>query len=224
VRHWPETSRATAEWGAVSSQAISGARAADAEEDQAPRRALSRKQRATVEALLDATLELLRERGYEQLTIRSAAERAGVTHTTAYTYFSSKEHLVVEVFWRGLRLVPHEPADLDKPMSVRVTDALRGPGLLVADEPALAEASLSAMLARDADVARVRGKIGGDFVARIQGSLGPDQTPELVEALSIGFSGAMLQAGMGYFTFPGVVDRIASLASMLETGALSGRS
>lgn len=207
----------------MSSRAISGTRA-DPEADELPRRTLSRRQRATVEALLDATLEFLREKGYEQLTIRSAAEQAGVTHTTAYTYFSSKEHLVVEVFWRGLRQVPHEAPDLDQPMSARVTEALRGPGLLVADEPTLAAASLAAMLARDADVVRVRGRIGADFVARIQQALGPDQTPELVEALSIGFSGAMLQAGMGYFTFPGVVDRIASLASMLENGALSGRS
>jgi AcrR family transcriptional regulator len=170
--------------------------------------------------VLDAALDLLRAHGYHRLTIRSAAERAGVTHTTAYTYFSSKEHLVAEVLWRGLRLTPYEAPDPDLPLSTRVTEALRGPGLLVANEPALAEAGLSAMLASDPDVVRVRGEVGADFVARIQQALGPDQSPELVEALTIGFSGALLHAGMGYITFPGVVDRIASIARLLETGVL----
>jgi Bacterial regulatory proteins, tetR family len=39
--------------------------------------------------------------GFDELTIRSVAVRAGVAPATAYAYFSSKNHLVVEIFWRS---------------------------------------------------------------------------------------------------------------------------
>src|SRR5436190_6242913 len=44
--------------------------------------------------ILNSALELLRERGYEQTTMRALAERAGVSLGNAYHYFSSKEHLI----------------------------------------------------------------------------------------------------------------------------------
>ena len=44
--------------------------------------------------ILEAALELLRERGYEGATMRMIAERAGSSLGSAYYYFPSKEHLV----------------------------------------------------------------------------------------------------------------------------------
>jgi AcrR family transcriptional regulator len=45
-------------------------------------------------AILEAALELFRERGYEQTTMRAIADRAGVALGNAYYYFHSKEHLI----------------------------------------------------------------------------------------------------------------------------------
>ena len=50
-----------------------------------------------VDALVAATIAELRARGYDGLTVRNAARRAGVAPATAYTYFASKDHLVAEV-------------------------------------------------------------------------------------------------------------------------------
>ncbi|MBW2399623.1 MAG: helix-turn-helix transcriptional regulator, partial [Deltaproteobacteria bacterium] len=38
-----------------------------------------------------------RLRGYAAVTIRSVAERAGMSLATVYRYFSSKDHLIAEV-------------------------------------------------------------------------------------------------------------------------------
>jgi len=49
---------------------------------------------ASVEAILEATLEVFRERGYEGTTIPAIAERCGVSQGTLYNYFPSKEKLL----------------------------------------------------------------------------------------------------------------------------------
>jgi AcrR family transcriptional regulator len=177
---------------------------------------LSDRQRTTVEALLQAGIELIREDGYDRLTMRTVATRAGVTHTTAYAYFSSKDQLLAEMLWRRLRAIPTPVPDPAASLTVRIGDAFRGPGLVFADEPELAQAGMAALLGNEPDVQRVRDSIGGDLVRRIRSALGDDADPELTEALILTFTGAMLQAGMGYFDFAGVVERMESVARQLD--------
>ena len=44
--------------------------------------------------ILQTALEMFRERGYEQTTMRAIAEKAGLSLGNAYYYFHSKEHLI----------------------------------------------------------------------------------------------------------------------------------
>lgn len=183
----------------------------------APRpRQLSERQAASIDALLTAGLEVVREVGYHHMSLRTVAARAGMTHTTAYTYFSSKAHLVTEIFWDQLRRLPVEPSDPSQPLSVRLTDALRGPGLLMADEHALAQAGLVAMLGDEPDVRRLRDTVGADLLQRIVVAFGDDARDDDVEAIALTFNGAMLMAGMGYFGFDGVVERVGRVARLVE--------
>jgi AcrR family transcriptional regulator len=50
--------------------------------------------------ILETALEMFRERGYEQTTMRAVAERAGVSLGNAYYYFHSKEHLIQAFYQR----------------------------------------------------------------------------------------------------------------------------
>jgi AcrR family transcriptional regulator len=50
--------------------------------------------------ILDSALELLRERGYEETTMRAIAKKAGVSLGNAYHYFGSKEHLIQAFYHR----------------------------------------------------------------------------------------------------------------------------
>ena len=55
---------------------------------------MARPKAASKEAILEAALEVFRERGYEGTTIPAIADRAGIAQGTLYNYFPSKEKLL----------------------------------------------------------------------------------------------------------------------------------
>src|SRR5215510_1634365 len=50
--------------------------------------------------ILETALEMFRERGYEQTTMRAIAEKANLSLGNAYYYFPSKEHLIQAFYHR----------------------------------------------------------------------------------------------------------------------------
>lgn len=182
------------------------------------RRRVADRQADRVDALVEAALVELRAHGYEGLTVRNAAKRAGVAAATAYTYFGSKDHLVAEVFWRRLRAMPDLPADARRSSRTRVAAALRELALTIAAEPELAAASTTAVLATDPDVARLRNRIGLVFDERLAAALGPDPAPEVRRTLNLALAGGLLQAGMGYFSYTELADRLAEVAEVVLGG------
>jgi len=179
------------------------------------RRDLGGRQADRVDALVAATVDELRVHGYDGLTVRNVARRAGVAAATAYTYFGSKDHLVAEVFWRRLDTLPEPVVDERRDPVERVSAALRELALLVADEPELAAASTTAILARDADVQRLRDRIGVALNGRLHAALGPGHDPAVLRALNLALSGALLQAGMGYFSYTELADRMREVATVV---------
>jgi len=182
------------------------------------RRDLGGRQADRVDALVDATITELRANGYEGLTVRNVARRAGVAAATAYTYFGSKDHLVAEVFWRRLQALPEPTANGQRSPVARVSATLRELALLVADEPELAAASTTAILAQDADVQRLRDRIGTVFNDRLRAALGNDADPSVLRALNLALAGALLQAGMGYFSYTELADRMDEVAGVVLAG------
>lgn len=183
-----------------------------------PRRDLGGRQAERVDALVAATVEELRAGGYDGLTVRNVARRAGVAPATAYTYFGSKDHLVAEVFVRRVDAWNAEAADPGATPLERVTAALRSLAALVAAEPELAAASTTAILATDPDVQRLRDRIGAAFNDRLRAALGDRPDPVVLRALNLALAGGLLQAGMGYFGYAELADRLAEVAAVLLDG------
>lgn len=181
---------------------------------ESTRRRLTEKQADTVDRLTKAAVEVLREEGFAGLTVRSVASIAGVAPATAYTYFSSKEHLVAEVFWRRLAASTPPVNDSSDP-ATRVVAVLRDTALLMADEPELAGAVTSALLGRDPDVEHLRGRIGLEIRRRLADALGPDHDPDVLEALELLYSGGLVRAGMGYGTYEKFADRLETSAKLI---------
>src|SRR6516164_3474428 len=59
--------------------------------------ARQQRSRATVDALLEATADILIRHGYARLTTNRIAERAGVNIASLYQYFPGKEAIVAEL-------------------------------------------------------------------------------------------------------------------------------
>src|ERR1700712_1885978 len=140
-----------------------------------PRRGLNARQAETAERLLAARHEELRAVRHEALTIRTVAQRAGVSPATAYTYLASKNHLFAELFWRYLTEDVAEPTGESAAERLQsVTPRLARP---LAAAPELAAAVTPALLGTDPDVERLRLRIGAEFVDRFRAALGEDADP-----------------------------------------------
>jgi TetR/AcrR family transcriptional regulator, cholesterol catabolism regulator len=180
-----------------------------------PRRRLTERQAELVDRLSGAAIVELRGKGYDGLTVRNVAARAGVAPATAYTYFASKDHLVAEVFWQRLRALPEPQPDPRRDAAARVREALRALTDLLAAEPSLAAASTIALLATDPDVKHLRDRIGAEIRRRLETALGGDDGEAVLRALDFSVAGAMIQAGMGHLTYDELPDRIGGVVELL---------
>lgn len=179
----------------------------------------NRRQEKTFRTVLTAAAQLLRESSYAALTVRAVAARAEVAPATAYSYFSSKNHLVAEVYLDLVRRVPYF-TDVNEPMPSRVNNALRHLTLVVADEPGIAAACTTALLggATDPAVATARDRIGAEIHRRITSAIGPTADSRTVSALEMAFFGALVNAGSGAFTYHQIADRLTYVAGLILPG------
>lgn len=191
---------------------------------ETPRQGLNPRQAETVEKLMAAGLEELRAVGHEALTVRTVAQRAGVSPATAYTYLASKNHLFAELFWRHLAADDALATVRGDTAVERLQATVRALTARIVEEPELAAAVTPALLGSDPDVARLRLKIGGEFLARFEKALqDPARAdepvdPAVLEVLVLTFSGALLQAGMGLMTYDQIAERLASAVDVILRG------
>jgi len=175
----------------------------------------NRRQEETFRKVLTAGVEMLRESSYADLTVRAVAARAKVAPATAYTYFSSKNHLIAEVYLDLMRQVPYF-TDVNDSTTTRVEKALRAMTLMIADEPEVAAACTTALLSgNDQAVIAVRDRIGAEIHRRIRSAMGPDADPRTVSALEMTYFGALVHAGSGYVSYREIADRLTYVVGLV---------
>jgi AcrR family transcriptional regulator len=184
--------------------------------EASPRHWLSERQSATVAALLEAGLEEVHSVGFEKLTIRSVARRAGVTHTTAYSYFTSKAHLISELHWRQTRAMAPPELSPTESFIRRVRAAFEEPAGALAADPALSRAVFMAIISDEPEVRRLRAAVAAELIGRLRTALGPYDDPELISTLFMAYSGAMMLVGTGTRDFLEVIPRIEVVARLID--------
>ncbi|OBA80211.1 hypothetical protein A9W99_19250 [Mycobacterium sp. 1164966.3] len=173
---------------------------------ESARRRFTGKRADTVLKLGRATLEVLRDVGYQELTLQAVAAQAGLARATAYTYFSSKEHLIAEVFWRRMSSI--EPARDESDVVERVAAVLRDLAFIVGDEPALAHAVAVTMNSGDPDVELLRMQMGRFVRDLLASAVGEDGDPESVVLLELIYVGVMVRAASGTMSYREVADHL----------------
>jgi TetR/AcrR family transcriptional regulator, cholesterol catabolism regulator len=150
-------------------------------------RPLSPTQAATRRKLLDAARAQATEAGYDGVTVRNVATRAGVSAPTAYQYFTSKDHLLVDVLVDLVAATEGSLAQhpVDGPTLVdRAVATLRRAVAQVAQAPGLYIALTRAYLTGGPDVAHARDAMEGSARHWIDLALdGADADPALHEVL-----------------------------------------
>jgi AcrR family transcriptional regulator len=180
----------------------------------ATRRQLNARQAETVSRLVVAARDEVRDAGFADMTIRTVAARAEVAAATAYTYFSSKNHLVAEIFWRALAERPRVTSRKTTEYG-RVVDVFQDLADFVAQDPELSAAVTFALLSEEPDVRHLRVLIGTEINERIAAALGDKPDSEVMDALSLAWSGALLQVGMGHARAEDLGDRLARVARLI---------
>jgi AcrR family transcriptional regulator len=180
---------------------------------QPGRRHLSERQAEVVERLVEAAAAEVAERRYGDMSVRGIAKRAGVAAATAYTYFSSKDHLLAEVLWQRVVSSPHL-VDLNQPLPDRVAEAGRSMGFSTMDSPTVS-ACTTALLSDGPDVRQVRARMAREIAHRLAAALGPGIDPAVLRVLQITYTGAMLSAGLGHLEFDALPGLMAEAATLL---------
>jgi len=146
-----------------------------------------------------------------------------VAPATAYTYFSSKDHLLAEVLWRRMESLPPVDADMSVPVAKRVARTVRDMIPFAAESPALIDACTVALISPSPDVSHLRDRIGSETHRRLTTALGPGVDPRVVRVLEAAYSGALLTAGTGHMSFLDVPAFVAEAATLLVDGTGGAR-
>ena len=181
------------------------------------RRSLRTRPPAMVERLLAAADDELECVGAEALSIRSVAQRAGISPATAYSYLASKDHLFAALFWRRLAADPG-PELPEGPAAARLTGTIAHLMRLIREAPQTAAAATKSLLGGDPQVAQLRPRIGGLIVGRFREALGEQADPRVLETVSLAFFGALLQVGMGLGSYEEFGRRLQNAIDVILEG------
>ncbi|MEI8050307.1 MAG: TetR/AcrR family transcriptional regulator [Actinomycetes bacterium] len=183
------------------------------------RRQLTDRQVEAIDLLIHATEAEVDETGYDGLSVRGVARRAGVAPATAYTYFSSKDHLLAELLWRRVRGVGETVVDPSGSTADRLGAAVADLGEITSGSPAVVAACTQALLSSHGDVKALREHIGVDIRRRLAAAAGSDRDRRIVDVLVTTYFGALLSAGMGHMAYVDVPEFVVAAARLMSSDA-----
>jgi len=156
--------------------------------------------------MLDATVELASQGGFDAVQMRAVADRADVALGTLYNYFPSKIHLLVSALGRELERGLASTAGTPVPGETaheRVMNALVGSTMFMRRDANLTEALTRAFMFADASVAAEIHRVGRLLTDQLTAAMGtePDQEPTTEqEAIARVIVDVCISALMGWVT------------------------
>jgi AcrR family transcriptional regulator len=145
-------------------------------------------QATTRRRLLDAARALATEGGYDAVSMRAVAQRAGVSAPTAYQYFASRDHVLVDVLVDlaagATALFAARPSRRREPVE-RTVATLRRVMQLFEEEPQLFVALFRAYISGAPEVRHARVAMESTMRSWIDSALGSTAVAERETVVSI---------------------------------------
>ncbi len=157
--------------------------------------------------ILDATLEIVAERGLDAISMRSVAQRLGLTPMALYGYFRSKEELLDAVLGRLLTEVPLPPEGA--PWREVLTHLAYGMRAVAQRHPTV----LPLVLTRPGISPGALRLIDRIYQALLTAGVPPGEVPRLERSLSTFVIGHVLSEVSGRFSL-GTLDPSARRAQL----------
>jgi AcrR family transcriptional regulator len=168
--------------------------------------------------VLGATVELLREIPYSDITMQAISKRAGISIGSLRAHFWSKDAIVAEIYLDRLRAVPLD-VDVERGAKERIVAQFSHLVMLLADEPGLAAACSSALVCSDPSVRSARERIHAEYHRRVRTMLRSGAWPEVTQTLEFGLVGALVHASCGVDNFQQTAEDLADMvATVLPDG------
>ncbi|WP_099037998.1 TetR/AcrR family transcriptional regulator [Mycobacterium neglectum] len=162
--------------------------------------------------IVRATVELLREIPYSDITMAAISKRSGVSVGSLREQFWSKDAIVAEIYLHRLRAAPLD-VDVDLGVQERMVAQFSHLVMLLADEPGLAAACSSALVGADPSVRSVRERIHAEYHRRVRTMLRSGAWPEVTQTLEFGLVGALVHASCGIDNFQQTADDLARMVA-----------
>lgn len=162
--------------------------------------------------VISATVELLREVPYSDITMQAISKRAGISIGSLRERFWSTDAIVAEIYLARLRAVPLD-VDVDRDAKERIVAQFSHLVMLLADEPGLAAACSSALVCSDPSVRSVRERIHAEYHRRVRTMLRSGAWPEVTQTLEFGLVGALVHASCGVSDFQQTADDLACMVA-----------
>jgi AcrR family transcriptional regulator len=135
-------------------------------------------QRARRERILDATVALASQGGYDAVQMRAVAEDADVALGTLYRYFPSKVHLLVSALHRDLEAAEPLTRECEGATAAeRVTALLARTTARMQQEPRLTEALTRAFMFADSSARDEIRAVSRLLVSMLSGAIRRDAEP-----------------------------------------------
>ena len=166
----------------------------------------------TTGKVLGATVELLREISYSDVTMGAISKRAGISIGSLREHFWSKDAIVAEIYLDRLRAVPLD-VDVESGAKERIVAQFSQLVMLLADEPGLAAACSSALVCSDPSVRSVRERIHAEYHRRVRTMLRSGAWPEVTQTLEFGLVGALVHVSCGVDNFQQTADDLADMVA-----------
>jgi AcrR family transcriptional regulator len=177
-----------------------------------------RRDEQNARAVLDTTIQLLREVPYTSLTMEAISGRAGMSALELRAHYRSREAIVAEIYLERLRAAPLE-VDVESSPQERISTQFEQLVMLLAGEPGLAAACSIALVSDEPSVRAVQQRIHAEIRRRVRTALRSGAWPEVTEALEFGLIGSLVHASFGGVTSRQTADHLASVVASVLPAA-----